>query len=306
MARKRRPPALKAQDKRRAKLRNSDNPGTRLAGDHTEGRPVYPPQFPVERPGELSMEQAAKVLRPTGDSDSDDACDDLYYMHLAYQRSKRAAVERGVLKDERDTFDMDFLDDFEYEGQFLNFRQKLFVAEFLVDLSPKLAALRAGYGEGHADHAKERLVESAPVREAIRVAMGKRMLRLRLSGDRVLEEMAKIAFSNISDVVEFGPTGITVKSAETIPADKRSAIREITETRGPNGTTMKIVMHDKKTALDSLARHLGLFNDKLEINASEETVQELMQARERVINAKRSPSGEFIADTAADSQSPDD
>jgi len=31
-----------------------------------------------------------------------------------------------------------------------------------------------------------------------------------------------------------------------------------------------------------------------------------MQARERVINAKRSPSGEFIADTAADPQSADD
>ncbi len=40
-------------------------------------------------------------------------------------------------------------------------------------------------------------------------------------------------------------------------------LTEISQTKVKDGGSVKFKLHDKKGALDSVARHLGMFNDKL-------------------------------------------
>ena len=226
---------------------------------------------------------------PAGDlealfgADPNDDPDELFALFGAYKLAKKQALTAGHAELPR-TVGLDFLDDFIHEGRTLRWQQKLFVAEFLIDLRSTRAAAAAGYTSGAAHRS---LLKQPQVRAAIAQAMERRMQRLRVSQDRVVEELAKLAFTNITDVVRFGSQGIQLKDQDDIPIDKQAAIKEINETRGPNGTTTKVVMHDKKGALVDLGKHLGIFKDRLQIEDTTTAATAMTRARERVINAKR-------------------
>ena len=78
----------------------------------------------------------------------------------------------------------------------------------------------------------------------------------------MISELARIAFSNITDVAEWGPAGVSLKDSEKLLKDVSAAIAEATTTETQAGRNTRVKMHDKVGALTSLARHYGLFNDK--------------------------------------------
>ena len=80
-------------------------------------------------------------------------------------------------------------------------KQARFVEEYLVDLNGKQAAIRAGYSAKAAEVQASRLLNFAKVRIAITAAMRARSRRTAISADRVLLELAAIAFSNIFDFI---------------------------------------------------------------------------------------------------------
>jgi phage terminase small subunit len=76
--------------------------------------------------------------------------------------------------------------------------------------------------------------------------------------NRVLEELARIAFSDIGDV--FDARGALIPFAD-LPPGIRSAIAEYRVRRGRNGTyTVRVRVHSKLAALAALGRHLGIFD----------------------------------------------
>ncbi|KQQ39055.1 hypothetical protein ASF58_23225 [Methylobacterium sp. Leaf125] len=85
----------------------------------------------------------------------------------------------------------------------LNDRQALFVEEYLVDMNGAAAARRAGYSEATARSIAHELLTKPDIVDAIAVANAKRLARVHLSADQVLEELATIARADVNDLVEY-------------------------------------------------------------------------------------------------------
>ena len=169
-------------------------------------------------------------------------------------------------------------------------KQARFVAEYLVDLNATDAAIRAGYSEKTAYAIGFENLRKPEIQEAIRAEMEARAKRTEITQDRVLLELARIAFSDSTDYVRIvstpAPTTVVDEDGEIqqvmrnvqrvelvdtdrIPPDKRAAIAGIKE--GKYGIELKL--YDKLRALEQIGRHLGMFSDNLQISGKVDTGQ---------------------------------
>lgn len=76
--------------------------------------------------------------------------------------------------------------------------------EYLIDLNATQAAIRAGYKAKNGQRASEighELLQKTQVSEAISEAIAERSKRTGINADRVLLELARIAFVNADDVI---------------------------------------------------------------------------------------------------------
>ena len=145
----------------------------------------------------------------------------------------------------------------------LNEKQKRFVSEYIIDLNAKQAAIRAGYSPKGAEPQASRLLSNAKIQVEIAKAMEDRGKRTGITQDRVLAELSAIAFAKATDYVEVGDDGsVKIKPTAELTDEQKKAIASIKE--GANGIEIKLA--DKTKALEMLSRHLGLFNDKLNVN----------------------------------------
>ena len=81
-------------------------------------------------------------------------------------------------------------------------KQQRFVDEYLIDLNATQAAIRAGYSVKTADKQGWQLLEKTRIAEAISEKMAERSRRTGVNQDRVVMELAKIAFVNAADVID--------------------------------------------------------------------------------------------------------
>jgi phage terminase small subunit len=103
-----------------------------------------------------------------------------------------------------------------------------------------------------------RLLKSPLIQAEIRALQDDMRQRASIKGANVVKELAKIAFSDIGDIIDMSdPENPRVKPADQIPAEARHCIQEIHRTQ--HG--VKIKLADKITALDKIARHLGIYKD---------------------------------------------
>lgn len=148
-------------------------------------------------------------------------------------------------------------------------KQKRFVEEYLIDLNATQAAIRAGYKAGNTQRASEigsELLQKTPVLEAIQKAMAERSKRTGVNADRVVQELAKIAFVNAIDVID--PDTATVK--EDASGNDTAAIQSVkVKTFGEDGVEREIKMADKLKALELLGKHMGMFKDKVVLSGME-------------------------------------
>ena len=147
-------------------------------------------------------------------------------------------------------------------------KQKMFVREYLIDLNATRAAIRAGYSQKRASELGYQLLQKTTVQAAIQSSMDKRAQRTQITQDKVLKELARLGFANMSNYVKWGPGGVTLKSSDELTEDETAAVAEVSETVTESGSTIRFKLHDKKGTLELIGRHLKLFNDKLDINAN--------------------------------------
>ena len=157
-------------------------------------------------------------------------------------------------------------------------RQRRFVEEYLIDLNATKAAERAGYAPKHATSTASRLLKRTAVAEAVRLAMDERAKRTQITADRVLREFARIAFADIRSFTGNDGDGLTVKSLSALSDDDSAAIAEMS---GSDGKKFKVKLHDKKHALDRIARHLGLYGKRA--TAAESPAAAAQRAREFIL-----------------------
>lgn len=145
-------------------------------------------------------------------------------------------------------------------------KQQRFVDEYLIDLNATQAAIRAGYSAKNADKIGSELLGKTRVAEAISEKMAERSKRTGVNQDRIVLELAKIAFVNVADMID--PENVTIKAGAT--ADDTAAIQsvkvKVIPTKEGEGVECEIRLNDKLKALELLGKHLGMWNDKLDVN----------------------------------------
>lgn len=139
----------------------------------------------------------------------------------------------------------------------LNDRQERFVDEYLVDLNATAAAKRAGYSEKSASRIAIELLNKTHVSAEIQKRQAKLRGKLEITQERVLEELAAIAFANGTDFATITHNGLVrLTPTDEVPEEKKKAVASIKE--GQYGTEIKL--HDKVRALELLGKHLGVFD----------------------------------------------
>lgn len=168
-------------------------------------------------------------------------------------------------------------------------KQKRFCDEYLVDLNATRAYKKAYPSVKKDETARanaSRLLTKANIKEYIDKRIKDRQKRTEITQDKVLNELAAIAFSNGSKyakiverkaydeegkpVVDY-ETGkqltyktVEFKNTDDLTEDEKKAISSIH--KGRDG--MKVETYDKMKALELLGKHLGMFKDKLELSGT--------------------------------------
>jgi len=163
-------------------------------------------------------------------------------------------------------------------------KQKTFVREYLIDLNAAQAAIRAGYSKKTARKIGQENLTKPDIQALLHKAMRAREQRTEITQDRVLRELARIAFSSGTDFAkvvtesriqeyldpntgELTSKEITIQTVvledtESLSDDKKAAISCIKETK--NGLVVESC--DKLKALELIGRHLGMYVDKSQID----------------------------------------
>ncbi len=181
-------------------------------------------------------------------------------------------------------------------------KQERFVAEYLIDLNATQAAVRAGYSARTAASQGARLLKHGGVARAVQAAQQARAVRTEITQDRVLQELARIAFFDIRRLYRADGS---MKDPCELDADTAAALASIEvkeelergggedalqdppasaaasaagsaahggaprRKRGEQvaGYTIKTRVFDKVATLQLAMRHLGMLNDKLGLSA---------------------------------------
>lgn len=159
----------------------------------------------------------------------------------------------------------------------LTAKQQRFVDEYLIDLNATQAAIRAGYSTDTAMEQGYQLLQKTSVSNAISQAMAHRSRRTGITQDRVLRELAKIAFVNANDVID--PDSATVR--QSAEEEDLSCIQSVkvktSESDTGSSSEREIKLADKLRALELLGKHLGLF-DKRDQSAGTGEKNNLLEA----------------------------
>ena len=144
-------------------------------------------------------------------------------------------------------------------------KQQRFVEEYLIDLNATQAAIRAGYSPDSAKEIGSENLTKPDIAKAVDQAIAERSRRTGVNADRVVRELAKIAFVNAGEVVDLD----TALLMDKISDDDMAAIQSVkVKTFGEDGIEREVKLADKLKALELLGKHLGLFKDKVEINGN--------------------------------------
>lgn len=153
----------------------------------------------------------------------------------------------------------------------LTAKQQRFVDEYLIDLNATQAAIRAGYSVNTAQEQGSQNLSKLMVQQAIAEKMAERSKRTGVNQDRVVLELAKIAFVKLTDIVTSEG-----KIKETATDDDLSCIESVKYKRSDSDTgssvEREVKIASKLKALELLGKHLGMWNDKVDLNITQPIV----------------------------------
>ena len=174
-------------------------------------------------------------------------------------------------------------------------KQLLFVTEYMKDLNGQKSAERAGYALKSAHVTAYRLLKNDKVRKEIDAIRSKNkqdlIKKYDISRDKIAEELAAIAFSDIRDVATWGEyknhlgekqAFLTLKTPEELERRYSKVIKTIKI--GKYGE-ISITLHDKLNALEQLGNTIGMFIGPRETDDAKRSDFELIKtAIENALN----------------------
>ena len=150
-------------------------------------------------------------------------------------------------------------------------KQEIFAAEYLVHYDAKRAAISAGYSAKSAESQGSQLLKNPKVAEHIAKKSGKRLEKLEISAEKVLQEIAKLAFFDPRKLFDKDGRPLSVPELDDDTAMAVAGLEVYEEFDGEGddrkavGQTRKIKIADKGINLERLGKHLKLFTDKVQV-----------------------------------------
>ena len=150
----------------------------------------------------------------------------------------------------------------------LTAKQARFVEEYLIDLNATQAAIRAGYSPKTAAEIGYENLNKPHIRARVDKELAERSKRTGINQDRVIRELARLAFVNPIDVINTNNATINPNATEDDTAAILSVKVKTMSTDNGDMVEREVRMADKLKALDLLGKHLGMFTDKLKIEGN--------------------------------------
>ncbi len=156
-------------------------------------------------------------------------------------------------------------------------KQKRFCQEYLIDLNATQAAIRSGYSKKTARKIGQENLTKPVIQKKIKEAIEERKERTEITQDKVIYELALIAFSDLADYIDIDEnTGVIIaKTFKKMEKGKSRALESIKEDRAikEDADGKQVTVYDKVTfklhskikALELLGKHLGMFVDKFDV-----------------------------------------
>jgi len=149
----------------------------------------------------------------------------------------------------------------------LTAKQKKFADEYLIDLNATQAAARAGYKDPNIGR---QLITKNNVATYIQKKQSAREQRTEITQDKVLKELASIAFANGTEYAQVvkvdGVSTVGLVPTDKLTPEQKSAVACIKQTQAG----VEIKLNDKLKALELLGKHLGMFEGKPQSNEDTE------------------------------------
>lgn len=153
-------------------------------------------------------------------------------------------------------------------------KQAAFVHEYLIDGNATEAAIRAGYSKKTARQQASRLLTIVDIKAAIAEHRGERAQRTQITADRVLLEITRLGLSDprklFDDSGQLKPvhewddnTAATIASVEVVRRKNED---------GSYDDLHKVKVWDKNSALEKLAKILGMYQDAMQVDGKLEVV----------------------------------
>lgn len=167
------------------------------------------------------------------------------------QREKRALEKTNYefSSDQKDELDAIF------EKHKLSEKYRLFILYYLHSYDARQAAQKIGYEIEKSNSMGFNILRNTEVQHAISDI--KKMLQgaIFISAHDIIQEYIKIAFSDITDFLEFDGKGVNLKPSSQVNGQLISEVRQ-----GKDGITFKL--HDKMKALDKLEKLFEIIPDR--------------------------------------------
>lgn len=140
-------------------------------------------------------------------------------------------------------------------------KQQRFVEEYMVDLNATQAAIRAGYSQDTAQQIGSENLSKLVIQEAIQLKQKELSEQTNISAQRILEEYAKIAFSDVRELFTPDNDLYDIRQLDDNTAAAVAFVQtDVISMQGmPIGHSKKVKMYDKLRALEALGKHIGLF-----------------------------------------------
>lgn len=145
-------------------------------------------------------------------------------------------------------------------------KHKRFADEYLIDLNATKAAIRAGYSPKSAAQQGSELLKHPKVRAYIDARMAELSRRTGVNQERIIRELARIAFLDPTKLVDMDEATVLAGATE----DDRAAISAVRVKRIPTqdgeGVEREIRFADKIRALELLGKRFGMWVDRNEVD----------------------------------------
>ncbi len=149
----------------------------------------------------------------------------------------------------------------------LTLKQQRFVDEYLIDLNATQASIRAGYSVKTAKEQGSQNLTKLNIQQAISEKMAERSRRTGVNQDRVVLELAKIAFVKMTDIVDNQGKIKSTATEDDLACIESMKYKE-SESETGSSVEREVKISPKLKALELLGKHLGMWNDRMDVNVN--------------------------------------